>query len=264
MAEPRVLILRAPGTNCDHETAFAFERAGASTESVHVNELLADAKKTAAFQILCIPGGFSYGDDIAAGRILGNQLRHHLSDRLAEFKAAEKLILGICNGFQVLAKSGILLASDQGIPLATLTFNDSGKFEDRWVRLSVADASRCVFLRGIESLELPVAHAEGKFVARDASTLARFSESGQLVLRYAASKTRTARGANGRVEFPDNPNGSEANVAGACDESGRVFGLMPHPERYIERTHHPRWTRGEGRDPGDGMAVFENAVRYFR
>ena len=157
MPSPRVLILRAPGTNCDRETAYAFELAGAKTDLVHINRLLESPRLAADYQILCVPGGFSYGDDIAAGRILANQIRHHLQQALAEFKAASKLILGVCNVFQVLIKSGVLLPEDgSGGPLATFTWNDSGKFEDRWVHLSVA-SENCVFLRGVESLYLPVA-----------------------------------------------------------------------------------------------------------
>lgn len=258
MATPSVLVLRAPGTNCDLETAFAFELAGAAVQLAHVNQLLEDVETIRQAQILCIPGGFSYGDDVAAGRILGNQFRHHLAEALQEFKSAGKLILGICNGFQVLTKSGILLADDTGEPLATLTRNDSGKFEDRWVELK-SEGTRCVFLDGVESMYLPVAHAEGKFVVRDEAASSALSDAGQFVLKYVGEQGAT----NGRVQYPFNPNGSEANVAGACDETGRVFGLMPHPERYVDRTHHPRWTRGEGADPGDGLAVFRNAVRYF-
>ncbi len=258
MPKPRVLVLRAPGTNCDQETAFAFERAGAEAESWHVNRLLADPKSTRKFQILCVPGGFSYGDDIAAGRILGNLFRHHLAASLQEFKAAEKLVLGICNGFQVLMKSGILLGEATAEPTATLTWNDSGKYEDRWVYLTVG-ATPCVFLHGIDSLYLPVAHAEGKFVVRGDSVCQQLLESGQLALRY----TTAAGPTDGNTNYPANPNGSTADVAGICDETGRVFGLMPHPERYIDRTHHPRWTRGEGAERGDGLALFENAVRYY-
>lgn len=257
MPQPRVLILRAPGTNCDRETAFAFEQAGGRVEAVHVNQFLENPRLAADAQILCLPGGFSYGDDIAAGRILANQIRHHLSDALNEFKAAGKLLLGICNGFQVLIKAGVLLADVQGEPPATLTGNDSGKFEDRWVRLKVT-SDKSVFLRGVESLYLPVAHAEGKFVTRDEATFRRLEENGQLVLRYASQS-----GGDVVTYYPDNPNGSEGNVAGVCDETGRVLGLMPHPERYIDLTHHPRWTRGEGSDRPDGIAIFENAVRYF-
>ena len=261
MPRPRVLILRAPGTNCDGETAFAFQQAGAETELVHIKALLAGPHLLRDFQVLCLPGGFSYGDDLGAGRILGNQIHLHLTDCLAEFREAGKLILGICNGFQVLIKSGILLAIDrQRGPDATLTNNDSGKFEDRWVRLQIG-SSPCVFFAGIESMYLPVAHAEGKFVARTPEVLNDLESRGQVALLYAAQSP----GANGVVPYPDNPNGSQANIAAVCDPSGRVCGLMPHPERHIDPTHHPRWTRRGANLPeaGDGLAVFQNAVRYF-
>lgn len=262
MAQPNVLVLRAPGTNCDQETAHAFQAAGAKAELIHINRLLDSPELFGRFQILCIPGGFSYGDDVAAGRILANQIQHHLDEQMARFKDDGKLILGICNGFQVLIKSRVLLDRDSQLgPQATLTWNDSGRFEDRWVQLGV-EGSRCVFLRGIEGMYLPVAHAEGKFVTRDREVLARLESIGQLALRYRALPWTRTNG-EGVVPFPDNPNGSVLNVAGVCDESGRVLGLMPHPERHIDRTQHPRWTRGEGRDPGDGMKMFVNAVEYF-
>lgn len=257
MRRPRVLIVRAPGTNCDKETEFAFEQAGGAPVPVHINRLLENPNLLLEFEILCIPGGFSYGDDIAAGRILANQIRHHLAETLGEFRDAGKLILGICNGFQVLMKSGMLLpASPDGQPIATLTDNDSGKFEDRWVHLAVSTAN-CVFLSDIESMYLPIAHAEGKFVGRDAQTIEQLERDGQLALRY------TTGNGNGEVDYPANPNGSMQNVAAVCDQSGRVFGLMPHPERHIDPTQHPRWTRGEGQHIGDGLKVFENAVEYF-
>lgn len=256
MPPPRALILRAPGTNCDSETVFAFQQAGAVAETLHVNQVLESPGQLADYQILCVPGGFSYGDDIAAGRILANQLRHHLADVLGEFHQSGKLILGICNGFQVLLKTGLLIAEDDAGPVATLGWNDSGKFEDRWVQL-VADGSRCVFLSGLRQLELPVAHAEGKFVTRNAEKLAELESAGQLVLRY-----RSQSGSEG-VAYPENPNGSLANVAGVCDETGRVFGLMPHPERFLDATQHPSWTRRPPRETGDGMVLFQNAVRYF-
>ena len=263
MAQPNVLILRAPGTNCDEETAFAFQQAGAETELIHVNRLLEAPDLFLRFQVLCVPGGFSYGDDVGAGRILANQIQHHLAENLMEFKSAGKLILGICNGFQVLLKSGILIAPD-GLngPAATLTWNDSGKFEDRWVRLRVS-GSKSVFLDGVESMYLPVAHAEGKFVASGEKQLEELEAAGQFVLRYRPLSENDDSGANGAVPYPDNPNGSVANVAGICDSTGRVMGLMPHPERYIDPTHHPRWTRGEASTPGDGMQVFANAVAYL-
>jgi len=260
--QPRVLILRAPGTNCDRETAFAFETAGARADTVHLNRLLESPQLAGEYQILCIPGGFSYGDDICAGRIFGNQMRHHLRDTLQTFKDAGKLILGICNGFQILIKSGVLLPDRADEPIATLTLNDSGKFEDRWVHLRVA-SPKCVFLAGIEQMYLPVAHAEGKFVARDEATLAKLDAAGQLPLRYSVfPEPRTLNPEPTSVPYPACPNGAQLAVAGLSDDTGRVFGLMPHPERHIDPTQHPRWTR-ERHERGDGLAVFENAVRFF-
>ena len=261
MSTPRVLILRAPGTNCDRETAYAFEKAGGKPDFVHINRLLEDPSLPAQYQVLCLPGGFSYGDDIAAGKILANQIRHHLQETLPNFKAAGKLILGICNGFQILIKSGVLLPDEPRLgPPATLTWNDTAKFEDRWVHLA-ATPGPCVFLRGIEQMYLPIAHAEGKFVTRSTEALSHLRSHQQLVLRYCDDAGASP---DATLPFPINPNGSVANIAGICDETGRVFGLMPHPERHIDPTHHPRWTRGEGREGGDGLAVFRNAIEYFR
>jgi phosphoribosylformylglycinamidine synthase len=269
MAQARVLILRAPATNCDVETAHAFELAGGIAERWHVNRLLNEPQRLAEFQVFCIPGGFSYGDDIAAGRILGNKLQHRLADQLAAFRDSGKLVLGICNGFQVLLKTNLLAAADQHGPTATLALNDSGRFEDRWVRLGAAPGN-CPFLSGIDELELRVTHAEGRFVARDAEVFGRFEAAGQLVLRYRPVHERVAIAATGHrrgyspaVPFPDNPNGAMGDVAGICDTTGRVFGLMPHPESYIDPTQHPRWTREPRREAGDGLRVFQNAVRYF-
>ncbi len=276
MTKPHALILRAPGTNCDVETAFAFQQAGATAERLHINRLLENPRLFEKFQILCIPGGFSYGDDLGAGRILGLQVQVRLGEHLDQFKEAGKLILGICNGFQVLMKTHVLVAADENdVPEATLTSNDSGRYEDRWVRLAVAE-SPCVFLRGLTELELPVAHAEGKFVARNAAALALMARRRQLALRYRPRRCSGDRADQGpetavgddlaaepTVPYPDNPNGAQSNVAGICDATGRVLGLMPHPERYITRTQHSRWTRGEGREPGDGAALFRNAVEFF-
>lgn len=264
MSEVRVLILRAPGTNCDRETAFAFEQAGGKAEVLHTNRLLEQPQLADQYQILCLPGGFSYGDDIAAGRIVGGQLRHHLVETFHRFRDAGKLVLGICNGFQILLKSGLLLADvpEIGVP-ATLTWNDSGRFEDRWVHLRVA-SDRCVFLSGIQRMYLPIAHAEGKFVARDERALQQLEANGQLPLRYASDLAVEGQASDGPLPFPLNPNGSQADVAGACDETGRVFGLMPHPERNLHRTNHPRWTRLPADTVPDGQKLFRNAVEYFR
>lgn len=256
MSQPRVLILRAPGTNCDQESAFAFEQAGGRPERVHINRLLEQPRLVDDFQILCLPGGFSYGDDIAAGRILANQIRHHLAERLFEFREQGKLILGICNGFQILIRSGLLLPDDQDGAVATLTWNDSGQFVDRWVNLGVA-SDRCPMLQGIEQMYLPIAHAEGKFVTRSADILQKLEKNGQLVLRYRSQD-------GGEPSYPDNPNGSLAHVAGICDTTGRVLGMMPHPERYLDPVQHPHWTRLPQREVGDGLKVFQNAVQYFQ
>lgn len=266
MPAPRVLVLRAPGTNCDEETAYAFERAGATAERVHVNRIIDTPVLKDRYQILCVPGGFSYGDDIAAGRILATRLRNHLADLIDTFVhgQGDRLVLGICNGMQVLMRLGVLtedVSSAEGAQPATLTWNNHGRFEDRWVHLAT-DQTNCVFLKGIESMYLPMAHAEGKFVARDETVLQELRSSGRLCLRYA---TDEASGVQDDVlPFPANPNGADANVAGVCDASGRVLGLMPHPERHIDATQHPFWTRRQQQPPaGDGLAMFENAVNWF-
>jgi phosphoribosylformylglycinamidine synthase len=278
---PKVCVLRAPGTNCDVETAFAFESCGAVAERVHLFRVLENPQSIAGYQILCIPGGFSYGDDIGAGVIFSRQLRGALADAVGHFLHADKLVLGICNGFQVLLKAGILPdgaagwpPDDAQTPQATLTWNDNGKYTAIWVRLSVA-SSQSVFLRGIEEIELPVAHAEGKVVPRNQNVLDNWSANGQLALRYRAKNTaepkRLSSGTRTAVlvgaaalPFPENPNGSVANIAGLCDASGRVLGLMPHPERFLFATQHPQWTRKRLTGDGDGRKIFQNAVDYFQ
>lgn len=266
--QPRVLILRAPGTNCDGETAHAFSLAGGLPEVVHVRRAVESPRLLAESQILCIPGGFSYGDDIASGRIFGGQLQHHLADAMQQFNAAGKLILGICNGFQVLVKCGLLVDDDaQHGPAATLAWNACGRFEDRWVRLNVqkSKSCKCVFLDGIDEMYLPVAHGEGRFVARDEATLNQLRDGGQLALRYAPLGTSAGETTLDQpLAYPDNPNGAQLNVAGMCDPTGRIFGLMPHPERHVDPTQHPRWTRGEAGEVGDGLRMFQNAVRFFQ
>ena len=257
----RALVLRTAGTNCDAETQFAWEKAGAKAERVHINRLIEEPKRLARYQILTIPGGFSYGDDISAGKIFANQLVHHLADVLHTFLEADRLVLGICNGFQVLVKCGLLPGSDNGrvslIQQATLTSNDSGLFEDRWTRLR-ADTDRCVFLEKGESLYLPVAHAEGKFVPADSAPVDKLEAAGQVALRYVGPDGQPGAG------YPWNPNGSVGDVAGLCDPTGRILGLMPHPERHLLPWHHPQWTRLGAREAGDGFRVFQRAVKYFK
>jgi phosphoribosylformylglycinamidine synthase len=254
MATPRVLVLRAPGANCDAETYFAFEMAGAAPDRLHVNRLRENPALLRQYQVLAVPGGFTYGDDVAAGKILGNQLAHFLGDELRLFRDRERLILGICNGFQVLLKAGLLVPPDDEGPVATLAHNACGSFVDRWIHLQ-ATPGKCPFLTGVERLHLPIAHGEGRFVCRSEWQLSGLQQTGQVVLRYV-----DAAGKPGA--FPVNPNGSQGDVAGLCDLTGRVMGLMPHPERHVLPTQHPRWTR-EGLGEPDGLAIFRNAVRFF-
>jgi phosphoribosylformylglycinamidine synthase len=255
MATVKVLILRAPGANCDAEAQFAFEKAGAVAERLHINRLREAPSLLHRYQVLVVPGGFTYGDDVAAGKILAGQLAHFLGDALRKFRDAEKLILGICNGFQALLKAGLIVPPDEDGPVATLAHNARGKFEDRWVHLR-AHAGRCPFLNGVERMFLPVAHGEGRLVCRLDWQLRGLIEAGQAVLRYA-----DAAGQPGG--FPVNPNGSQGDIAGLCDATGRVLGLMPHPERHVLPTQHPSWTRRGLAAEGDGLAIFRNAVRFF-
>ncbi|HEV3258822.1 MAG TPA: phosphoribosylformylglycinamidine synthase subunit PurQ [Gemmataceae bacterium] len=255
MATPRALILCAPGANCDEETQFAFEQAGAAADRVHINRLREQPSLLHRYQILTVPGGFTYGDDVAAGKILANQLTHFLGEALRRFRDAEKLILGICNGFQALLKAGLIVPPDEDGPLATLTNNACGKFEDRWIYLQ-ATAGRCPFLTGYQRLHVPVAHGEGRFICREPWMLRGLDQSGQIVLRFVDADGRPG-------PYPVNPNGSEGEVAGVCDASGRVLGLMPHPERHVLPTQHPRWTRLGLAPEGEGLRLFRNAVQYF-
>lgn len=254
----RVCVLFAAGTNCDAETAHAFELAGAKADTVHINRFRERHLRLDEFDILALPGGFSYGDYIASGRILANELRHSLREDIERFLNKGRLILGICNGFQVLVKCGLLPGFNHPFEpqSVTLDANDSFRYEDRWVNLK-PEVSPCVFTVGFPEIGyLPVAHAEGKFVVRDSNTLARLKRQRQIVLRYVNA-------AGGPAGYPENPNGSVQDIAGICDPTGRVFGLMPHPERYTRFTHHPRWTRRMPSFP-DGTLIFENAVRYVK
>jgi len=256
----KALVLRAAGTNCDVETEFAWRQAGAEAERVHVNRLIENPKILRRFQVLTIPGGFSYGDDIAAGKILANQLVHHLADAVHAFLQADRLVLGICNGFQVLVRCGLLPGTPDGrVTLsqqATLTNNDCGLFVDRWVRLR-ADTDRCPFLKAGEELALPVAHGEGKFVLGPGLSVEALQEAGQVALRYVGPDGRPGAG------YPWNPNGSVSDIAGVCDPTGRILGLMPHPERHVLPWHHPEWTRRPPAKAGHGLALFARAVAYF-
>jgi len=255
MPRPKVCVLRVAGTNCDVETQWAFEKAGAEATRLHVNRLAEKRKLLSTFQVLAIPGGFSYGDDIAAGKVQAVELMHRLGDEVREFVAADKLVIGICNGFQVLVKTGLLPGGSGKAQTVTLAANDSNRFEDRWVQLRV-ETSRSVFISPGQRITLPVAHGEGKFIPANDAALEALRTSGQIVFRYV-SPDGTEPG------YPDNPNGSVDHVAGICDGTGRILGMMPHPERHVEGWHHPRWTREGLKAKGDGFQMFQNAVHYF-
>ena len=253
MAKVKTLMLRAPGTNCDLETQVAFEQAGSEVDSALVTELVSGEKKLADYQILVSPGGFTYGDDISAGKILANEVKLKLGEDIRKFVDDGKLVMGICNGFQVLVKAGILPGlKGQNTPL-TLTSNDSGKFECRWIYLKVEESSPCVFTRGIKGMYLPIAHGEGKLVAEP-----EILDLLHPVVYYSDEFGNTGAG------YPCNPNGSLRDIAGICDSTGRIFALMPHPERFIRWTQHPRWTRETPQKAGDGLQVFINAVNWAK
>lgn len=275
---PKVCILRTAGTNCDRETAFAFTKAGADTELLHINKFLSGKNLLDDYQILALPGGFSYGDDVAAGKILANELRYKLIDDIKKFIRDGKLIIGICNGFQVLVKSGLLPGNADFKQEVSLIINDSGKFEDRWgylrrtsrtkikniagSRKAGKDEGRrtnCIWVKDLpEVIYLPVAHGEGKFIIQDEVVLERLRNNNQIVFQYC--------GQNGELSgYPDNPNGSQDSIAGICDGTGRILGLMPHPERHIDVGQHPRWSDGMRQGvEGDGLRIFKNAVEYVR
>jgi len=253
----RVLILRTAGTQCDEETAFAFRLAGAEPARLHINAVRRDPNVLREFDILTIPGGFSYGDDLGAGTVEANEMVTLLRPALEEFVEAGKLVMGICNGFQVLVKTGLLPGLERWRQQATLAVNESGKFEDRWVHLK-APATRCVLVSDGDTLYTPVAHGEGKFVPADGGVLDGLRENGQIVWQYTDPEGRTGAG------YPWNPNGAVDDIAGICDPTGRVLGMMPHPERHCLPTHHPRWTREGLKERGEGLSLFERAVAYAR
>ncbi len=258
MYDVRAIVLRAAGINCDLETEQALELAGAKTDRVHINRLIEDKELLNQYQIMVIPGGFSYGDDVAAGRILANQIKHHLFEAVSKFIEDGKLVLGICNGFQVLVKTGILPGNgSMGEQSVTITYNDSGKFEDRWVYLE-PQSDRCLFLEQGRRIYLPIAHGEGKVLTKEQSEFEALQQNGYIAFKYV-----DADGNEG--PFPVNPNGSMGSAAALTDSTGRVLGMMPHPERFVRATQHPHWTRLENKDSvGDGMTIFNNAVNYIK
>ncbi len=251
----RALVLNGYGINCPYETAYAVRASGGEAEIRHVSELISDKSLLYKYNFLILPGGFSFGDDISSARVLANRLRFNLGFDLLRFVNDGKLVLGICNGFQALVKMGLLPEPDY-VQRTTLTHNQSGKFEDRWITLKMNAESPCVFTRGIGTLELPVRHGEGRFIPATKEVLESLQKENLIACRYAGPGGKENPG------YPYNPNGSVMGIAGICDRSGRVFGLMPHPEAYNHRTNNPKWTRGVG-ETGRGLEVFRNAVRYL-
>jgi phosphoribosylformylglycinamidine synthase len=261
---PKALIITTAGINCDRELAHAFECAGATTEFVHLNELMAHPGLVDRFDLIGLPGGFSYGDAVAAGRVAAQLMRQVLYGAFVRAIERGVPIIAPCNGFQIAVQCGLLPgpapgeawpASPPPMPV-TLAQNESTRFVDRWTRIEVPAETRCVWTQGIDLRDaealLPVAHGEGRFIAADGQVMARLEANGQIAVRYTAD---------------DNPNGSEGHVAGICDASGLVFGLMPHPERYTRWTQHPCWTRlGDEERAGEppGLRMFRNAVQHAR
>jgi phosphoribosylformylglycinamidine synthase I len=270
----KAIVITGNGTNCEMEMAHACRQAGADqVDIVHISQLLYRDKKLDDYHFLNLPGGFLDGDDLGSAKAGANRILHatieggkgsrheRLHDQFSRFIAAGKLILGVCNGFQLLVKLGTLPGFDSHYfrQTVTLSFNDFGRFEDRWVYLKINPASPCVFTRGIQGLYLPVRHGEGKFITQDRATMERLHRDHHIVAQYSHPDCQTVT-----MDYPANPNGAIHAIAGICNETGRIFGLMPHPEAYLHYTNHPRWTREKLPVAGMGLAVFKNAVRFIR
>ena len=270
MKKVNVLVLTGFGLNCDHETAYTFELAGAIATRVHINSLIRETIRIDDFQIIVIGGGFSWGDDHGAGVVQAVSLKTNAGEKIIKFVEKGNLVLGICNGFQTLVNMGLLpgFKSDYKTRAVALTYNDCGKFRDDWVTLKVNSASPCPFLKGLDLIDLPIRHGEGKFYS-NAATIQRLFDNNQVALQYAMPNGMPANG-----KFPYNPNGSLKDIAGICDQTGRIFGLMPHPEAYNHWTNHPGWTRIKEKNKREaspaaleatiGLRIFQNAVNFIQ
>lgn len=265
----KAIVLTGNGTNCEIEMAHACKLAGADqVDIVHISELLYGEKRLAKYSFLNLPGGFLDGDDLGSAKAGANRFLHAriddekemLIEELLQFINSGGLILGVCNGFQLMVKLGLLPALDGNFTRqsSTLTFNDSGRFEDRWVYLQANRQSPCVFTRDIELAYYPVRHGEGKFVAENDGVLEQIEKKNLVAFRYCLPDGSPT------IDYPANPNGSVNAIAGICNETGRLFGLMPHPEAYLHCTNHPRWTREDLPEEGQGVAIFRNAVNFIR
>jgi phosphoribosylformylglycinamidine synthase len=268
--EVRSIVITGYGTNCEMEMAHACRLAGSEVvDIVHITELINGEKRLDDYHFLNLPGGFLDGDDLGAAKAGANRIQYarvsgkgeRLYDQILRFIQAKKLILGVCNGFQLMAKLGLIpnLERNNGHQEVTLTFNDSGRFEDRWVYLKINSDSPCLFTKGIKGVYLPVRHGEGKFIPKDEVVQRQLKKKEMIALQYSNETFHQPV-----MDYPSNPNGSVDAVAGICDETGRLMGMMPHPEAYHHRTNHPRWTREELPEEGMGLAFFRNAVQYIR
>jgi len=275
MMPVRALVPTGYGLNCDQETEHSLKLAGAQSHRIHINDLVSGEKSGPGsslhhYHIMVLGGGFSWADDHGAGVILASKLKFNMGEQLKRFISEGKLIIGICNGFQALVNLGLLpgFERDSLERRTTITYNDSGNFIDTWVNLKINIESPCVFTRGMTRLEMPVRHGEGKFYASE-KDIDRLFENNQVVMQYADDEGNEAQG-----RWPMNPNGSLRDIAGICDPTGRIFGLMPHPEAFHDFTNHPDWTRikesrfrgGPGMDFGEGggIRIFKNAIEYIR
>ena len=276
--KPKVAVLFGFGINCDHETKAVFDLVGGDAERIHVNRFVSGETSLDAYDILAVPGGFSFGDHLGSGRLLGNRMRFAMREALMAFLNAGKPIIGICNGFQALVKTGLLPGPEQGtspdfIQRGSLTLNDSGRYEDRWVTLEFDPESPCIWTKGMTRIECPVRHGEGKYVMPTAADLDRLSANHQLTVRYVDPTTPVGNGLSDEpLPYPLSPNGSMRNIAGICDSTGLVFGLMPHPEAIYARWLHPMHTRHGSEASsgtldgweGEGLQLFRNAVEYVK
>lgn len=264
---PRALILTGYGINCEEETAFCFNQAGAKSTIVHINDLIAGDYKLSDFEIMAFPGGFSYGDDTGSGNAMANKIYNNIRDEILEFARSDKLVIGICNGFQMITNLGLVPAIDEkyGERQAALMHNKQARYECRWIHIK-RQSQKCIWLRDIEHMPLPMAHGEGNFYC-EPETLEILKQNDQIALRYCDNEGNLANGV-----YPINPNGALEDIAGVCDPSGRILGLMPHPERYNHFTNLHNWQREKERllregknlpEEGLGLKIFKNAVSYF-
>ena len=255
MKGPRVCVITGYGINADEELALAFGMAGGEPVRVHVQDLIEQrGAQLGGYRIIAFPGGFSFGDHLGSGKVFATLFRRNLGPALDHFIADGGLVIGICNGFQVLVKLGVLPnRSGQGRQEVSLIHNRSGKFEDRWVRVSFDSSSRCLWTRDLPDMDLPVRHGEGRFVTDSPSDLESLQREGLVAARYVSADESP-------IDYPSDPNGSDGHIAGISDPTGRVFGLMPHPEAFMHPENHPEWTARTITE-GMGLRVFANGVR---